>query len=180
MKSLGNLLKVLPKIDKMLSGIVLTSRNVTAKKAAQTIDALIMLKECILCGRSLHREMKSFENAGNELLNAISEHVVNAEMDAMLSDIESLLTDSTKYSKSIAEMRHQECFAVRSGVNGLLDICRKSYIESLEEIDLVTHIPFSYCSIFIMISSWPMNTQIYCKRQGTKPHFSPPCTLCYL
>lgn len=34
-------------------------------------------------------------------------------------------------------MRHQECFAVKAGTNGLLDVSRKTFLQSVEDIHMV-------------------------------------------
>ena len=52
----------------------------------------------------------------------------------MNQKIDGLLTESTIFSKSAYEMRHQECFAVRSNVDGYLDVARKAFLQSVEDI----------------------------------------------
>ena len=36
-------------------------------------------------------------------------------------------------------MRHQECFAVKAGTNGLLDVSRKTFLQSVEDIHMVVY-----------------------------------------
>ena len=45
-----------------------------------------------------------------------------------------MITDSTKYMRSTQHSRHQECFAVRPGVNQLLDVARKTFSDNIEDI----------------------------------------------
>lgn len=45
-----------------------------------------------------------------------------------------MLTESTVFSKNSLEMRHNECFALRSGLDGLLDVARKTFLQSVEDI----------------------------------------------
>ena len=35
-------------------------------------------------------------------------------------------------------MRHQECFAVKAGKHGLLDVSRKTFLQSVEDIHMVS------------------------------------------
>ena len=52
----------------------------------------------------------------------------------VLSTLQDHLTDSTCYSKSQIEMRHQECFALKRGRNALLDVARTTFQSSVEDI----------------------------------------------
>lgn len=42
-------------------------------------------------------------------------------------------------SRSTAQKRIQECFAVRAGIDGMLDVARRTYLETIEKIHEVTH-----------------------------------------
>jgi hypothetical protein len=55
----------------------------------------------------------------------------------MISLIDNVLNTDVNYTKSIQEMRYQEGFAVKSGVDGLLDAARRSFLQSVEDINNV-------------------------------------------
>ena len=57
-------------------------------------------------------------------------------LDQLRQAIDDTFTESTSYSKNSLEMRHQECFAVRAGRHGLLDVSRKTFLQSVEDIHL--------------------------------------------
>lgn len=74
--------------------------------------------------------------------------------------IEDSITESTTYSKvklaifklfdakqSAQEMRHQECFALRSGMNGLLDVARTTFLQCVEDIHKV------WCPVALLFTS---------------------------
>lgn len=42
-------------------------------------------------------------------------------------------------SRSTAQKRIQECFAVRAGIDGMLDVARRTYLETIEKIHQVSH-----------------------------------------
>lgn len=42
-------------------------------------------------------------------------------------------------SRSAAQKRIQECFAVRAGIDGMLDVARRTYLETIEKIHEVAH-----------------------------------------
>lgn len=44
-----------------------------------------------------------------------------------------------KVSRSAAQKRIQECFAVRAGIDGMLDVARRTYLDSIEKIHDIAH-----------------------------------------
>eukprot|EP00904_Undaria_pinnatifida_P001084 jgi/Undpi1/10977/HiC_scaffold_30.g13278.m1 len=74
------------------------------------------------------------EGGGSPLLKAILQNFRDPCLDKMLERLDSVLTESTSYSRNSAMMRHQECFAVRPDVDGMLDVARKTFLQSMEDI----------------------------------------------
>ena len=51
----------------------------------------------------------------------------------MLRDeIAKVINEDAAYSKNKANFRTQLCFAIKPGINGLLDVARKTYLETSE------------------------------------------------
>lgn len=44
-----------------------------------------------------------------------------------------------KHSRSAAQKRIQECFAVRAGIDGMLDVARRTYLDTIEKIHKLVH-----------------------------------------
>lgn len=44
------------------------------------------------------------------------------------------ICDSTVHEKSTKTRRLQECFAIKAGVCGLLDVARKAFLQSVEDV----------------------------------------------
>eukprot|EP00753_Platysulcus_tardus_P020846 PLAT8434.1.p1 GENE.PLAT8434.1~~PLAT8434.1.p1 ORF type:complete len:508 (+),score=190.01 PLAT8434.1:135-1526(+) len=55
-------------------------------------------------------------------------------METMRAAIDEVVTEHTTRSKVTVAMRQQECFAVRPGIDGLLDVARTTYLACIEEI----------------------------------------------
>ncbi|KAE9310301.1 hypothetical protein PR003_g20301 [Phytophthora rubi] len=55
------------------------------------------------------------------------------------ADIERVVNDRVKVCRSAARKRIQECFAVRAGVDGMLDVARRTYLDTIEKIHEVVH-----------------------------------------
>lgn len=47
--------------------------------------------------------------------------------------IDSVLNEDTTFAKQPLELRNQRTYAVKSGVNGLLDVARTTYKEAMED-----------------------------------------------
>ncbi len=70
----------------------------------------------------------------NALLEALLANLREPQLGALLESILGVITESTEYSRSPHEMRHQECFALKSGVHGLLDVARKTFLQTVEDV----------------------------------------------
>lgn len=44
------------------------------------------------------------------------------------------MLNRVKFSRSAAQKRIQECFAVRAGIDGMLDVARRAYLDTTEKI----------------------------------------------
>lgn len=70
--------------------------------------------------------------------NALLEVATDTLSDPCLQELQALIdrtiTESTVFSKSSHEMKYQECFAVRPEISGMLDVARKAFLQSVEEI----------------------------------------------
>jgi DNA mismatch repair protein MSH4 len=52
--------------------------------------------------------------------------------------IDNVINEDVVYQKSSIGLRHQRCFAVKSGYNGLLDVARQTYKETTDDVyDLI-------------------------------------------
>jgi DNA mismatch repair protein MSH4 len=153
------LLKQFPDLDKMLSGLTAVPKSVTPKTAKIGIDTLIFLKQTLKLAPLLASALEGLKHCGgvannpfsNEqmaganveevdaespgaLLDAIVTNLREEQLQALLGEILGVITESTEYSRSAHEMRHQECFALRNGVHGLLDVARKTFLQTVEDI----------------------------------------------
>jgi DNA mismatch repair protein MSH4 len=111
----------------MLSGLILVPKSLTANTAKIGIDTLIYLKHTLKLLPDLTEILSSLINrdcnnqsTNNALLDSIVANMRLESLQNIKISIDTFLTDSTVYSKNAHEMRHQECFALRSGINGLL------------------------------------------------------------
>ena len=69
-----------------------------------------------------------------ELIEAISRTLVPPCTQKIQEKISNLLTESTHFTRSTLGSQHQEVFALRAGQDGMLDVSRKTYLQTAEEI----------------------------------------------
>lgn len=133
----------LPDLDKLLGGLTNQPRNVTAKTARVGIDTLIYLKQALATAPKLAAILqclltrKETACCSSSLIATIISNLLDPVLGRMEGSILELITDSTAACKSPAAMRHQECFAIRSGVHGLLDVARKTFLLAVEDLHAV-------------------------------------------
>ena len=69
-----------------------------------------------------------------DLIDALTSTLFPPCASAIMEKITSIITESTSFSKSSLGAAHQECFAVTVGVDGMLDVARKTYLQTVEEV----------------------------------------------
>ena len=142
-------LQQFPDLDKMLSGLTNRPKQVTQKTARLGIDTLIYLKQALRTAPALAETLSELHNEshGHEglavaavppsqhpLVAAVIKNLCDPALQRMDESISGMITESTSFSKSVHEMRHQECFALRTGLQGLLDVARKTFLQTVEDL----------------------------------------------
>lgn len=142
---MANIIGQFPDLDKLLSGLTLTPKTLTTNTVKLGIDTLIYLKHSIQLSASLLHSIKEIKSSEIESMT-LFEQIYSNFNEITLNEIENwiseLLIESTQYSKSVSEMRYQECFAIKIGADGLLDVARKTYLQTVEDINKVNYTTF--------------------------------------
>jgi DNA mismatch repair protein MSH4 len=140
-----------PDLDKMLNGLCNVPKSMTTNTVRTSIDTLIYIKHAISVARSVGEILAKLQqiilsdqtdssidtdNAAH-LIQQLLDNLMNDGLNQLYDHINELLTEQSSYSKSSQEMRFQECFAIKTGINGLLDVARKSYLQAIEEMQEV-------------------------------------------
>jgi DNA mismatch repair protein MSH4 len=154
------LLQQFPDLDKMLSGLTSNPKKITQKTARVGIDTLIYLKQTLRTAPLLANALEEFDSAPItnvpdklSLMSTIMSNLREPALSEIENKILSHITESTTYSKSAHEMRHQECFAFKTGIHGLLDVSRKTFLQTVEELYFVSithHLSFCIPKLIIL------------------------------
>ena len=78
----------------------------------------------------------SLTNAPNRhhLLRAISHALKQPALTEILNVVTEIFTESTSYSRNANAKRHQECFALKSADNGMMDVLRRAFLSNVDDI----------------------------------------------
>ncbi|KAK3197092.1 hypothetical protein GRF29_1536g554834 [Pseudopithomyces chartarum] len=96
----------------------------------QSINQVIMLKQFILSVSPIY---EALTGARSWMLNNIRELCAPENVIPVLKLISNYINEDTAYAKQPLELRNQRNYAVKSGVNGLLDVARTTYKEAMED-----------------------------------------------
>ena len=153
--AIATTLKTFPDMDKMISGLVNVPKKITQRTAKIGIDTLIYIKQAIKQSSILAEilsEMQSSVQASDhlsnfgddepnpeELLIAILKNLRDKNLSLMEKSVTKIISESTSFSRSPEEMKHQECFAIKAGLHGMLDVSRKTFLQTIEDIYAVSY-----------------------------------------
>ncbi len=134
------LLRSLPDLDFMLDGLCKVHTKLSDRVVVRSIDTILMLRKVLeittrLSVAIMNLEKGADESDGKALACAISAALNPPSAAALISAVDLALDPHALYTKKTTDLRHAECFAIRTGVSGLLDLARSTYLASLEAME---------------------------------------------
>lgn len=70
----------------------------------------------------------------NYLVSAIIQALSQPQLAEIREIVNDVFTESTKFTRNVNAMRHQECFALKSQDNGMMEIIRKAFLANVDDI----------------------------------------------
>lgn len=122
-------------VDRMLTKLILISTQPSLTDTEQSVNNVIMLKQFVTLIRPV---FEALTGARSMMLQEIRNLCSAENIDPVQDLITEALNDDTTYAKQPLDLRNQRTYAVRSGVNGLLDVARQTYKEAMT--DALQHI----------------------------------------
>ncbi|CAI5704240.1 unnamed protein product [Peronospora effusa] len=132
-------------LDRLLGQLVFVPKVITPRVSRIAIGSVIALKHTLEC---LPKLVSCLETTSVKLdcpcplLDSIIQSLSSLrdeQFTEIKADIERVVNDRVKVCRSAAQKRIQECFAVRAGVDGMLDVARRTYLDTIEKIHEVIH-----------------------------------------
>jgi DNA mismatch repair protein MSH4 len=96
----------------------------------QAINQIIMLKHFVT---SVNPIFEALTGTGSSMLDNIRELCAPENVVPIQELIDRVINEDTTYARQPLELRNQRIYAVKSGVNGLLDVARTTYKEASED-----------------------------------------------
>ncbi|KAF1996096.1 DNA mismatch repair protein-like protein muts [Amniculicola lignicola CBS 123094] len=117
-------------VDRILTSLIVIPTKATIQTTEQCINQAIMLKHF---ATSINPIYEALTGARSSMLNNIRELCAPGNINPVLDVINEMINEDTTYAKQPLELRNQRTYAVKSGVNGLLDVARTTYKEATED-----------------------------------------------
>ncbi|KAJ3129702.1 MutS protein msh4 [Nowakowskiella sp. JEL0407] len=126
-----NAIKEMVDIDKVTSALMLTHKSSTVKSCETAINKIISLKHVLKLVLGLQDILADVEN---ELLKAMCELFSSKGLKNIENCIDEVINEDVTYQKNAVGLQNQRCYAVKAGFNGLLDVARQTYKETISDI----------------------------------------------
>ncbi|RYN92448.1 hypothetical protein AA0120_g4899 [Alternaria tenuissima] len=123
-------LKIFFDADRILTALIITPSKPTLQTTEQSINHIIMLKQFI---NSVRPVFEALTGTKSVMLNNIREICAPENVAPVQELIDHVINEDTTYARQPLELRNQRTYAVKSGVNGLLDVARTTYKEATED-----------------------------------------------
>ena len=123
-------LKPLLDIDKVLTSLIITPKQPTIQHTEQGVNNVIALKHFV---SSVKPVFEALTGCQSEMLAQIQRLCAPENLDPVISLINTVINEDTTYAHKPLDLRNQRTYAVKSGVNGLLDVARQTYKEAMTD-----------------------------------------------
>lgn len=117
-------------VDKILTWLIITPSQASPEYTAHAINNIIALKQYL---SNIGPVFEALTGARSEMLMEIRQHCDFVNVDPVRQLINNIVNADTQYASKPLDLRNQRTYAVKSGVNGLLDVARQTYKESLTD-----------------------------------------------
>ena len=120
-------------LDSLLSLCAIVPKSDSISTVEQRINQIIALKHTLELLPNLITSLNLEIHAS--LLQEILQVLEDEAYPLMLEQIVTVISKEAHIVKSSAAMKLQRCFAIRDGINGLLDVARKTYCDLVIEME---------------------------------------------
>lgn len=121
-------------VDKVLTLLILVPSKVTLQSTEQAINNVIMLKQFVY---AVNPVFEALAGARSPMLQEIQQLCAPEVIKPILELIAQVINADIRYASKPIDLRNQRTWAVKSGVNGLLDVARQTFKESTDDTSLL-------------------------------------------
>ncbi|KAI4187077.1 MAG: hypothetical protein L6R41_003061 [Letrouitia leprolyta] len=120
-------LKASVDVDRILTAITMNPVNPPIQYYEQAINNVIALKQYV---KSIPAVFEALATVKSELLLSINELCAPREIANVQRLIDETINEDITYQTQPLDLRNQRTYAIKSGVNGFLDVARQTYKEA--------------------------------------------------
>ncbi|KAG9991175.1 hypothetical protein KCU78_g19768, partial [Aureobasidium melanogenum] len=120
-------LKTILDADKILTQLIIIPTKPSLQSTEQSINHVIMLKQFVA---SIQPVYEALIGSKSVMLKEIRRNCTPSSIYPIKELIDEFVNEDITYAKQPLELRNQRTYAVKSGVNGLLDVARQTYKEA--------------------------------------------------
>ncbi|XP_054717327.1 mutS protein homolog 4-like [Uloborus diversus] len=121
--------------EQLLSLCVQIPKEKNLRNCEQKITNIICLKHALDLVKPLHSVLATSKN---ELFQTYFKALSDEQFLELQEKINVVIHSDTRWQRGVLNMHMQKCFAVKSNINGLLDVARRAYSESVNDIMEIT------------------------------------------
>ncbi|ELR02134.1 hypothetical protein GMDG_05293 [Pseudogymnoascus destructans 20631-21] len=130
-KHIMDSLKPFLDIDKLLTNLIIQPTQPDIQHSEQSINHILMLKTFVQCVGPVY---EALSGARSPLLVDIRNVCRPNNITPTLKIIGEVINDDVTFQRSPLDLRNQRTYAVKSGVNGLLDVARQTFKEATQDV----------------------------------------------
>ncbi|KAG0239065.1 MutS protein msh4 [Mortierella sp. GBA43] len=124
-------LKAFNDVDHLITSFIQVPTKPSIKHSEQGINRVINLKHTL---KSITHVSQAVERCENRLLRTIHRLLTDQRLEQFSLQIDNVIEQNIVLEKTAVGLRNQRCFAVKAGCNGLLDVARQTYKETINDI----------------------------------------------
>ncbi|KAF8939155.1 MutS protein msh4 [Dissophora ornata] len=129
--ALKSSLKALNDVDHLITSFIQVPTKPSVKHSEQGINHIINLKHTL---KSIAHIAQVLGSCQNRLLKTIHRLLTDSRLEKFQGLIDDVIEKNVVLEKTAVGLRNQRCFAVKAGCNGLLDVARQTYKETINDI----------------------------------------------
>ncbi|KAI9788486.1 MAG: MutS protein msh4 [Piccolia ochrophora] len=118
-------------VDKILTTLIIIPTKHSAQTAEQAINNILMLKNVVDAVEPIH---DALSGARSHLLKTIRSLCAPEKIEPIENMIRDNINDDVTYQQKPLDLKNQRTYAVRSGVNGLLDVARQTFKDANADV----------------------------------------------
>ncbi|KAF3282769.1 MutS protein msh4 [Orbilia oligospora] len=121
-------------MDRLLTSLITVPANSSLKFSEKSINDVILLKKGLASITPIH---EALVGCSSKLLLAVRSLCSFEKVQVVQGFIDEAISPDAVWASTPVDLRHQRCYAVKSGVNGLLDVARQTYKEATEDLHVL-------------------------------------------